>query len=211
MEERTREIRLFEEAACGDHAAVKLLMIESHRRLREHLARHIPADLRRIMDPEDVLQEAHVEMFQNLGTFEPRGPDSFYRWVATIALNRLRSMVRHHRALRRGGGEQVVSTNCKRFEDSSVALFNALAGPCKTPSQSVARHEAIAAVQAALRDLPERYRYAVQLVHIEGLPVREAAARMDRTDRAVHGLCRRGLARLRDRMQSASRYLSSTG
>ncbi len=211
MGERTREIRLLEEAARGDHVAVKVLVIESHRRLLEHLAVRIPADLRSVIDPEDVLQEAHVEMFQNLAAFEPRGPGSFYRWVATIALNRLRSMVRHHRTQRRGGDQQVFNTDGRRFDDSTVALFNTLKGPCKTPSHSVARHEAIAAVQVALAEIPEQYRHALQLVHIEGLPVREAAARMGRTDRAVHGLCRRGLARLRDRMQSASRYLSSTG
>lgn len=210
MEEIAREDRLVREAACGDHAAVKLLLTESHRRLREHLARRTPSDLRSVIDPEDILQEAHVEMFQNLAAFEPRGPDSFYRWVATIALNRLRSMVRRHRTVRRGGDRQPLNTDVRCSEDSTVELFNTLAGSVKTPSQSVARHEVIAAVNAALGQIPEHYRRAVQLVHIEGLPVREAAAQMGRTDRAIHGLCQRGLAKLRDQLQSASRFLSSS-
>ena len=133
MEELAREDRLVNEAARGDHAAVKLLLTESHRRLRDHLGRRTPSDLRSVIEPEDILQEAHVEMFQNLPAFEPRGPDSFYRWAATIALNRLRSMVRRHRAVKRGGGRHPLN------EDSAVELFNTLAGSVKTPSQSVAR------------------------------------------------------------------------
>lgn len=205
MEALDREDRLVRDAARGDHAAIKLLLIESHQRLRNHLTRRTPSSLRSVIDTEDILQEAHVEMFQNLAAFEPSGPDSFYRWVATIALNRLRSMVRRHRAMKRGGGQYPIN------EDSAVELFNTLAGSVKTPSQSVARHEAIAAVKAALEQIPEHYRRAVQLVHLDGLPVREAAAHMGRTDRAVHGLCRRGLAQLRDQLVSASRYLSSSG
>jgi len=202
--------RLLEEAGRGDHAAVKVLVTQAHRQLRELIVRRTPPDLRRVIDAEDVLQDAHVAMFQELASFESYGPDSFDRWVATIALNRLRTIVRRHRTQKRGGGAQVVNGTGGRFDDSTAALFNVLAGPGKTPSQSVARHEAIAAVQAALQELPEQYRFAIQLVHIEGLSIREAAARLDRSDRAVHGLCRRGLARLRDRMQGASRYLSST-
>ena len=34
-------------------------------------------------------------------TFEPDGDGSFYRWLATIALNRLRTAIKARRALRR--------------------------------------------------------------------------------------------------------------
>jgi hypothetical protein len=41
--------------------------------------------------------------------------------------------------------------------------------------------------------------------------VRVAAEVMGRSDRAIHGLCRRGLVLLRNHLGSATRFLSSTG
>jgi RNA polymerase sigma-70 factor (ECF subfamily) len=198
-------------AADGDAVALKLLLIESRRNLCERMSRRIPADLRPSLDIEDVVQEAHIDVFRRIDSFEPRGSDSFERWVAAIALNRLRSAIRKQRTLKRGGGCPGGSPTGWNLEDSTIALLDALAGPDHTPSRSVARLEAVAAVQAALAELPARYQRAVWLVHIEGRPVKVAAAEMGRSERAIHGLCRRGLGLLRNRLQSATRFLSSSG
>ena len=60
----------------------------------------------------------------------------------------------------------------------------------------------LTAQQQAMADLPERYRQAVWMVHIEGLAVRDVAAKLERSDRAVHGLCRRGLKLLQEQLES---------
>jgi RNA polymerase sigma-70 factor (ECF subfamily) len=97
------------------------------------------------------------------------------------------------------------------LEDSTLALLDTLAGPGRTPSKSVARREAIDAVHASLAELPEHYRAALWLVHIKGLSVKAAATDMGRSERAIHGLCRRGLRLLRNRLRSTTTFLSSTG
>ena len=43
------------------------------------------------------------------------------------------------------------------------------------------------------------------------LLVKNAAAEMGKSERAVHGLCRRGMSLLRDRLGSATRFLTSSG
>ena len=55
------------------------------------------------------------------------------------------------------------------------------------------------------------YRKALRLVHIEGRSVAYAAQQMGRTERAIHGLCRRGLKLMQQCMAGASNYFSSTG
>ena len=55
-------------------------------------------------------------------------------------------------------------------------------------------------VEAPLAELPEHYRRAIWLIHIEGCSVRSAAESMGRTDRAIHGLCRRGLGLLQEKL-----------
>lgn len=202
---------LVQQAVEGNSVALKVLLTVSRDRLCAQLARRLPGILRGTVDAEDVVQEAHVEVFRRIRAFVPRGPHAFDRWVLAIALSRLRNAVKRRRAVRRGGGRVISAATTKTVEDSTIALMDAIAGPARTPSGSVARTEMIAAVQTALAKLPAQYRIALWLVHIEGRAVREAAAEMGRTERAVHGLCRRGLALLRAQLQSTGRLLAPDG
>lgn len=197
-------------AVEGDKVALRLLLVNSFERLRERVARRIPADLASHIDPEDIVQEAHIEVFKRLGDFEYRGEGSFDRWLATIALSRLRNAIQHERAAKRGGGLRRAANKPHAFEDSAVALLDLIAGTTESPSRCVARTEAVRALHGALGQLPENQRQAVWMVHIEGRPVREVSHAMGRTERAIHGLCRRGIALLRESLGSSSGYLSST-
>ncbi len=74
-------------------------------------------------------------------------------------------------------------------ETRSVAdLVNLLSAGTHTPSRSVARHEAVGAIQNAIDQLPEEYRRAVQLRLLEGKSLEETAQLMNRGPRAVQGL-----------------------
>lgn len=205
-----RTLAEIQRAVAGDAVALKLLLTESYPRVCERIARKIPTDLRRVVDAEDIVQEAEIEIFRCIETFQVRGPNSFYRWFATISTSRLRDAARRERAAKRGG-LRTANPNRKRIEDSTISLMDMLAGPDHTPSRSMARGEAIEAVETALARIPEHYRRAIRLVHIEGRPVAEAAAQMGRTDRAIHGLCRRGLEQLHEQLRSASRFFSTPG
>ncbi len=202
---------LVKRAVGGDGVALKLLLTNSRPRLRGYVSSRIPQDLARVVDADDLVQDAHMDVFRYIATFEDRGTDSFFRWVATITLHKLRNAIRRHRAAKRGGGRVPVTLASNGLEDSTIALLDQLAGPGNTPSRSVARGEAIRAVHLALEGIPESNRRAVWLVHIEGRSAKEAATDMGKTERAVHGLCRRGLTLLRGELQSASRFLSSSG
>ena len=147
-------------------------------------------------------------MFRHIGKFEPRGPDSFFRWAATIAIRRLRNAIKARRSLKRGGME-VPRTTAGVPEASVVALLDLMAGPEKTPSRVVAGQEATRAVEDALAFLPEHYRQAVGLVYLEGHSVVEAATIMGRTPRAIHNLCFKAKRQLRSVLGSASKFLSS--
>ncbi len=195
-------------AVGGDKVALKVLLTDSYDDLCRYVAHKIPSNLQRIVDAEDVVQDAHVEVFRRIGTFQPRGPDAFRRWLTTIALSRLRNTIKRHRAAKRNPG--IVSPMTRHIEDSSVALFDTLVGPGRTPSASVARAEAIDAVHGAIADLPELYQQAVWMVHVDGRAVKDVAVQLDRTERAVQGLCRRGMDILRDRLRSSARFVSST-
>jgi RNA polymerase sigma-70 factor (ECF subfamily) len=197
-------------AIRGDETALKVLLASSHARLVSFISRKIPSDLGRVVAAEDVVQEAHVEVFRRIHDTAPASEDAFFRWCAAIALSRLRNAIAKHRAQKRAGGQRIIGLN-QSMQDSMVALLDMLAGPGKTPSRAVARAEAASAVHAALESLPKHYRDAVWLVHIEGQSAAQAGTRLGKTDQAIRGLCRRGLKLLQHDLQSASRFLSSSG
>lgn len=208
---RERESDLVSRAVAGDPVALKTLLTVVHAPLCRYISLRIPLDLGRVIDAEDIVQEAHIEVFRRIHQFEVRGPGSFFRWVAVIALNRLRNALSRHRTAKRGGGRAGLDRARRSIEDSSVVFLDTLAGKGHTPSRSVARGEAVQAVETAMADLPEPYREALRLVHIEGRSVAYAAEQMGRTERSIQGLCRRGLKLMQQCMAGASNYFSSTG
>ncbi|MFH1111334.1 MAG: RNA polymerase sigma factor [Planctomycetota bacterium] len=200
---------LIKRAVEGDELALSALLAESRSRLLRLVSCRIPAVLKPSIEADDIVQQAHVEIFRRIKSFRNQNVESFDRWTSTILLRQLLNALRELRALKRGGG-QVRLGGDRRLEDSSIALWNTLVGPGKTPSRVAARREAALAVHSALDGLPAHYRKAIWSIHIEGCPVREVACALGKTERAVHALCRRGLARMRRQLRSVSKFLSST-
>jgi RNA polymerase sigma-70 factor (ECF subfamily) len=202
-------LALVQAAVGGDAAALKMLLLSGHGRLCAYVERRIPADLRGLIEPEDVTQEAYIQVFQHIRGFRATHADAFARWTATIALRKLRNTITGQRAAKRGGGKGRAAYQ-PTTEDSMVSLLDLVAAPGRTPSRVLARRDAVGAMQMALAGIPEHYRQAVWLVYIEGCPVAVAAAQLGKTERAIHGLCRSALKLLRERLGSASQFLSST-
>ena len=195
----------------GEESALKALLAETYPKLCRYVGAKIPTYLRSSLDAEDIVQEAMLSVVRHIGSFEPRGPDSFDRWVTTIALRKLRSTIEYYRADKRGGTQSPVSGQARHFEDSMIVLLDLVAGSDPTPSRCVARAEAIQAMESALGQLPEADREAVRRVHLHGQSVGDAASAMGRSKRAIHGLCARARKRLRRLLKSDSVFLSGTG
>ena len=207
MNAHTYEIDLMHRAIAGEAAALTVLLAHSKVHLQAYLSRKIPPGLRRTVDVDDILQEAHIRAYRHIDRFTPRGPDSFNRWISAIALRRLRNAARKHRAAKRGGGKAPLGSPTGTFESSVVTLLDLMAGSDHTPSRSAASREAVEAVQEALSRLPEEYRQAVQLVYLEGWAVSFVATTMGRSERAIHNLCFKAKSHLRELLGSRSRYL----
>lgn len=200
---------LLRRVAEGDETALTVLLAQGRAKLLAYLRIKLPVDLQGLISADDIVQETHMAVFRRRYAFVPRGPDSFDRWVRAIAVRQLRSAIRRQRAVKRGGGQVTVGDG-RSIEDSAVALLDLLGAADRTPSSCAARKEAAGAIQTAITELPEHYRQAVWLVHIEGRQVQEVASEMGRTHRAVSGLCRRGLKLLRTQLESVSKFLSSS-
>jgi RNA polymerase sigma-70 factor, ECF subfamily len=199
---------LVERAAAGDEVATTVLLSITYSRLQQHLQRRIPRDIQACIDVDDVVQDTQIQVFRNVSTFRSTGPDSFYRWVATVGLHRLRNIIKAQRALKRGRGRTIGGSSGSAETGSSHSLMDWLRGPDNTPSQHASRLEAEDALSASLGGLPEHYRQAVRLVYLEGRSVEEVARIMGRTERAIHNLCHKAKEQLHLAMGSTSRFFS---
>ncbi|MCC7316377.1 MAG: sigma-70 family RNA polymerase sigma factor [Planctomycetes bacterium] len=195
-------------AIAGDAVALTLLLTTHRRGIRDYIAGRIPSNLRGGIDADDLVQEAYAEVFRHIGGFESRGPDSFGRWIRTIALRKLRDAIKMRAADKHGGDKKQVHGVAPGIGESVVMLLDLMAGDEKSPSRCAASVEAVGAVRVALAMLPEDYQQAVTLVYLQGLTVKEAASGMNRTERAVHNLCYKAKSRLRELLGTESRFLS---
>jgi RNA polymerase sigma-70 factor (ECF subfamily) len=183
----------------ADLEALQAILHAHSDRLLAYLTRQMSNNLRRFVEPQDVLQDTFFEAFRRSHEFQMQGPDSVFRWLVTIARHRMLAIVRMQRSLKRGG--RVAE---KDGFASVVGFLEELAVYQRTPSQSAMSHELVSAIQQAINALEPQYCRAIQLRYIEGLTVQDAADRMGRTCGSILMLCNRGLAALKVQLQAAS-------
>jgi RNA polymerase sigma-70 factor (ECF subfamily) len=87
---------------------------------------------------------------------------------------------------------------------SSVRLQEWLAAEQSSPSEQAVRHEQELALADALNQLPDDQREALILQHWHGWSLADIGAALNRSPAAVAGLIKRGLAKLRTRIQQAN-------
>src|SRR5262245_33591592 len=89
--------RLVDNAAAGDGQALDQLFARCEGRLRRLIVLKGP----RHADVDDLVQEAYLEATKQFADYTYQGPDSFFRWLATVALNRLANLQRMAQAQKR--------------------------------------------------------------------------------------------------------------
>lgn len=200
---------LCNQAAGGDAAALEQLLWTHHARLLGFARRKIGVDWQRKIDPEDILQEAYVDIFNTIGKFGYRGEDSFYHWATRIIDHRFIDHVRHWRRKKRDASREVHAAGSA--STSHQSLLERCLPEMKTPSMALRREDAIGALLACIARLPDDYRVVIQRIYLQQQPLSAVAAELNRSEDAIRRLSGRALERLTRCLGRASRYFSSHG
>jgi RNA polymerase sigma-70 factor (ECF subfamily) len=146
----------------------------------------IYAILRDQKESEDVLQEAFVQMWKRTSTYDP-ARSSLFTWAVMIsrhkAIDRLRSRQRQTRlteAVANEPGERTISTSAGRADNV------------------LARSEERERVRAALAQLGEAQREAIDLAFFAGLTQTQISEKLGAPLGTVKARIRRGLLALRE-------------
>ena len=172
--------------------------IEQHRRqLFAFVDRQLGAGLRRKLEPEDIVQEVSAEAVKSLAAIDFGDRDPF-SWLCQLAERKIiDSHRRFFEAQKRDAGREIgfgSGTDSAR----GGGIMHLLVASLTTPSQAFSRNAKEARMQEAIQQLPEDYRKALQLRYVDGLPSKEIAEKLGKSDAAVRVMLTRSLKKLQD-------------
>lgn len=179
---------------CDELAAY----IESRRpQLLGYIQNNLGPALRRKLEPDDILQEVVVSALGTPSQFEVAGRDPF-KLLCQIAEQRIIDAHRHHVGAQKRSADREVSIERPAGAEQGFGFIDLLVASLTSPSQAFSRDQREFRLQIAIASLPEEQREALRLRYIDGLPTREVAERLGKTDGAIRVLLSRTLTRLQE-------------
>jgi RNA polymerase sigma-70 factor, ECF subfamily len=186
---------------------IQIQLIRSADRLSEFIRRRIPASLRSVISPDDLLQEVWVAAHRRLPRDLVGNEDAMFRWLLVVSRRKLVNAAAREYSKKRGGDFRRVIDD---YPHSSCAEFLARFADQngRTPSSEGASLEAAREVRAALAKLPHDQLRVVCMRHFEGRTHSEIASRLGRSRSAINSLLHRGINNLRSELGDANRFFS---
>lgn len=184
-------LEVVESASQGDAAAVATLLERHLPRLRAYIRLRMGPQLRARESASDLVQSACREVLENIGRYQHRSEANFRRWLFTTAARKVRDRVDYHRAEKRDVDREIDCAD-GTVHDAVAAVY----ADFVTPSADLDMRERVARLEAAFDRLPADYREVITLTRIVGLPHREVAEAMGRSETASRMLLYRALAEL---------------
>lgn len=175
--------------------------IESHRaQLLGYIHNNLGPALRRKLEPDDIVQDVLVTALASPAQFEIPGRDPF-KLLCQIAEQRIIDAHRHHVAAQKRSADREVSIERPAAADQGFGFIDLLVASMTSPSQAFSRDQREFRLQQAVECLPEDQREALRLRYVDGLPTKEVARKMGKTDGAVRVLLSRTLTRLHELLE----------
>jgi RNA polymerase sigma-70 factor (ECF subfamily) len=172
----------------GDEGAFRELFDRFFPRLYRFARARLPRD------PDaarDIVQQTFCQAIERLDTY--RGEAALYTWFCQICRNALAD---YYRRNERGAGRVVLLED----QPDARAILESLAAPAADePEAGALREQVHRIVEATLDALPGQYGEALEWKYIDGLSVREIAARLALGEKAAESL----LTRARESFRAA--------
>ena len=144
-------------------------------------------------DAQDALQEVFLQIWSRAGTYDPK-KSSVFSWAVLLtrsrAIDRLRARERRLRVV-------VGST-----ADAAKLAEATNASTVETAADTVNKNDEAAHVRSLLNNLPEEQRQAIELAFFGHLSHHDIAARLGQPLGTVKARIRRGLLKLRERLNN---------
>ena len=186
-EQPSHELVLVRAAKAGDMGAFEQL-VKMYDRNIFRIAQHITQNRE---DAEDVVQDAFLKAYENLGKFQEQS--KFYTWLVRIAVNEALMRLRRRRPERMVSLDEEVKTE----EDS---MPREVADWSPNPEQLYSQSELRDILSRTVQGLPPSFRTVFVLRDVENLSTEETAEALDLSVPAVKSRLLRARLQLRERL-----------
>ena len=206
----TNTSTLIQKAIAGDQNALLEVLLEVNPKLSQFVRFKLAATPSLSRYEDDILQETYIQAFNQIGSLRISSNGGLIAWLKAVAMNQIREITRRMATAKRGGDR--VRVGLETHSERALGLIQELSDPgVGTPSQFVARNEAVTAMRIAMSQLPPDQRLAVSLHCLQGRSLEETAEQMQRTSGSIRGLIQRAKQSLRNSMLTSSLWLSKKG
>jgi RNA polymerase sigma-70 factor (ECF subfamily) len=162
--------RLIDRAGEGDVAALAELFGRYRKQLRQMVRLRLDRRLQGRVDASDVLQEAYLDVAQQLPHYLAKREMPLFLWLRLVAGQRLMRIHREHLgSAMRDAGREVSLYKGALPQASSVSLAAQLLGRYTPASAAVSRAEVQIQIQTALNGMDPIDREIIALRHFEEL------------------------------------------
>ena len=172
--------------------------VESRRpQLMAYISRNLGSSLSRKVEPQDILQEVSIDCVRALPQVDLSERDPF-SWLCQVAERRIIDAHRKHVAAQKRSADREVPLDAKGRDSGQRGLIDFLVASMTTASQAFSRDQRHIQLQVALEKLPDDHREALRLRYVVGMPTKQIAEKLGKSDGAMRVLLTRTLNRLQE-------------
>jgi RNA polymerase sigma-70 factor (ECF subfamily) len=145
---------------------------------------------------EEVAQATICKAIAKIGTY--RGEAALFTWLCAFCRHEIAASYRSR-------GRAAAQVDLIEDNPQVRAALESLGAAYDAPDEALARTEIGRLVQVALDRLPAKYGHALEWKYVEGLSVREIAARLELSPKAAESLLTRAREAFRDGFAALTR------
>lgn len=188
------DTRILAGLRSGDETALVEFLRRNEQALLAFIRSRIGSQLRKKVEAEDVLQEASMEAVRSLGETDLSNWDPL-NWLFQICERKIIDAHRRHFASQKRDARREAALPAG---SDAAGIANLLAASITTPSAAFSRDQRQLRMLAALDTLPEPEREALRLRYLVGLPSKEIAKKIGKSDGATRVMISRALGKLHE-------------
>jgi RNA polymerase sigma-70 factor (ECF subfamily) len=193
-------------------SAIQVLHSLYGERLKQQIMVRLDRRLAGRVDPDDVLQEAFVDIMARLGNFQPERNVPLFQWLRMIVQERIIATHRRHlltgkRDARREQGWRGDGAS----DESAHSLADLILVDDTSPSGRVLREERLSRLAAALEEITLTDREIILMRVYENLSNDDTAEALGIEPEAAKKRLTRAIRRLGELLRAAPEFASESG
>ncbi len=200
---------LIERLKQGDKDAL-VEFIESRRpQLLAFIRKNLSDALGRKVEPQDLLQDVSLNAVDSLNEIELGDRDPF-NWLCRIAERRIIDAHRRYFGAQKRSANREVGMGSPSTDTRPGGIIDLLVVSMTSPSRAFSRNQKEFVLKQAIDSLPQQHRDALRMRYVDGLPSKEIAQQLGKSDASIRVMLTRTLKRLQEILSDDPHFQSES-